>query len=154
MTIAQKVIAKLKAKGKTVSLAESCTGGMIAQTLTSVSGASEVFSYGVVSYSANAKKAFLNVPLQLCKKKGEVSKEVALAMAKGIKRISKSDISIAVTGVAGPTGGSPKKPVGTVYISLISNSASHIKKVHLSGSRTRIRKRTTEIALHWLYKIL
>lgn len=154
MTIEKKLVALLNSQKKTVSFAESCTGGGLTQRLTSVSGASKVFGFGIVSYSAKAKNKCLGIPLSLIRKYGEVSREVALAMAQGIQKISKSDYAVSITGIAGPTGGSLSKPVGTVYLSLISKEAEHIKKHYLQGSRNQIRKKATSIALQWLFEVL
>ena len=90
----------------------------------------------------------------MIKKHGQVSEEVALAMAKGIQKLSKSDYAIGITGIAGPGGGSKRKPVGTVYLSLISKNTGRIKKYQLSGTRSQIQRKTTTMALNWLYKIL
>lgn len=154
MKIEEKIVRLLTVKNKTISVAESCTGGLLAQRLTSAPGASTVFGFGVVSYSARAKKAFLKVKPSLIRRYGEVSKEVALAMAKGIQEVSQSDYSISITGIAGPTGGTSQKPVGTVYLSLLSQKAAHIKKCLLRGNRNQIRMKATTIALHWLHQVL
>ncbi len=141
---------------KTLSLAESCTGGMIGERLTSISGASKIFGFGVVSYSALAKQKLLKVPLSIIKKYGEVSEPVACAMAEGIQRVSGSDLAIAVTGIAGPAGGTAKKPVGTVCLSLISKDGRHIKNrtLFFKGRRHNIRKKASTTALQWVHNYL
>lgn len=154
MKIEEKIVRLLTVKHKTISVAESCTGGLLAQRLTSVPGASTVFGFGVVSYSGKAKNVFLKVRPSLIRRYGEVSKEVALAMARGIQKVSQSDYSISITGIAGPTGGTSQKPVGTVYLSLLSQKAAHIKKCLLRGNRNQIRMKATTIALHWLHQAL
>ena len=108
----------------------------------------------MVSYSAAAKRKLLRVSPKLLRKHGQVSKEVALAMARGIKRLSDSDLAISITGIAGPTGGTKQKPVGLVYLSLISKRAEHIKKIQLRGSRLGIQRKATTIALNWIYTVL
>ena len=154
MKLEKKAIRLLKKFKKTISVAESCTGGLLAQRLTSVPGASRVFGFGVVTYSAEAKQRLLKIPPALIKKQGQVSKETALAMAESIQRLSQSDYAISITGVAGPSGGTRQKPVGTVYLSLISPKARHIKKCLLAGKRNQIRQKTTTLALNWLCEIL
>ncbi|HBQ20653.1 MAG TPA: damage-inducible protein CinA [Deltaproteobacteria bacterium] len=153
MRVEEKIIHLLTQQKKTVSLAESCTGGWVGEKLTSIPGASKVFGFGVVSYSAKAKQKLLNVPASLIKKYGEVSPEVACAMAKGILSLSKSTYALAITGIAGPTGGTSKKPVGTVCLSLISKDGQHIKNrtLYLKGSRHHIRKKASDQILKMLY---
>ena len=146
-----KIIRVLQKKKKTISIAESCTGGILSERLTSVPGASKVFGWGIVSYSAQAKQKLLNVSRTMIKNYGEVSKEVATAMAFGVKKVSKSDYAIGITGIAGPTGGTKEKPVGLVYLSLISPKEQHIKKCLFRGNRQTIRKKSATVALQWLY---
>ena len=110
------VVKLLVSKGWTVSTAESCTGGLLSQLITSVPGASDVFELGVCSYSERIKNEILGVPLEDIARYGVVSEEVALDMAGGLSRISGADICVSVTGIAGPSGGTPEKPVGTVWI--------------------------------------
>ncbi len=110
------VVKLLEHRGLTISTAESCTGGLLSELITSVSGASEVFSLGICTYSDEVKNRFLGVPKGLLEKCGAVSEEVALAMVQGLKERSGADICISVTGIAGPGGGTEKTPVGTVYI--------------------------------------
>jgi len=156
MKIEEKIIHLLTQKKETVSIAESCTGGLIGQRLTSVPGASKVFGFGVVSYSGQAKQKLLKVSSSLIKKHGEVSEEVAQAMAQGIQRLSQSHYALSVTGIAGPAGGTVQKPVGMVCFSLISEKGQHIKNktLHFSGSRSQIRRNAStaifKILLHTL----
>lgn len=110
------VVKLLKHRGLTVSTAESCTGGLLSELITSVSGASEVFELGLCTYSEKTKHALLGVPFETIRKYGVVSGETALAMVRGLKKCSGADICISVTGIAGPGGGTPETPVGTVYI--------------------------------------
>lgn len=110
------VVKLLKHRGWTISTAESCTGGLLAELITSVSGASEIFELGVCTYSENAKHKLLSVSESDINRFGVVSEEVALAMVRGLKSLSGADVCISVTGIAGPGGGTAEKPVGTVYI--------------------------------------
>ena len=128
------VVNQLIEQGKKLSLAESCTGGLIASRITDISGASEVFTHGFVTYSNHAKQQLLGVNEVLLETHGAVSKEVALAMAEGALARSRADIAVAVTGIAGPTGGSESKPVGTVWIALATpRKRFAIKKFHPQG---------------------
>lgn len=150
MRLEEKVIKALIKKKKTVSVAESCTGGLIAERLTSVPGASHVFGFGAVVYSGEAKRKLLKINPALIKAYGEVSEEVASAMATAIQKISKSDYALAVTGIAGPSGGTPLKPVGTVCFSLLSPRRRLIKKLLLRGRRNEIRDQGSRIILNAL----
>lgn len=155
MSLERKVIKILSERKETVSVAESCTGGLVAERLTSVSGASQVFGFGVVVYSAEAKKKMLKIKPALIKQYGEVSEEVAFAMATAVRKISKSDFALAITGIAGPTGGTPKKPVGTVCFSLLSPKGKSIrKKILLRGGRNEIRWKGSTILLNMLYRAM
>ena len=112
----RQIINLLIKKKITLSIVESCTGGMLAQVITSVSGASNVFKFGIVTYSNHSKVKFLKVPLKIIKIYGAVSRQCCLSMVNNLSKISKSKLNIAITGVAGPKGGSKLKPVGLVYI--------------------------------------
>lgn len=138
----KKVILKLIEKNITISTAESCTGGMLAKEITSVSGASSVFGYGFVTYSNEAKMNLIGVEESSLLEHGAVSREVATQMAKGARRVSKADIAVSMTGIAGPTGGTKEKPVGLVWIALSSKNGEIAQKLNLKGSRTSIRKQT------------
>ncbi len=141
-------------KNKTVSTAESCTGGMIASLITSVSGSSKVFIGGAVTYSNQLKMDILNVSAESLNVHGAVSSQVALEMARGIKKLTSADYNIAVTGIAGPAGGTPEKPVGLVYIAFSgSNNPPIIKKFIFKGTREEIRLKTTAEALRLLLEI-
>ncbi len=113
-----KIVKLLTKKKLTLSLAESCTGGLLASSITSISGSSKIFIMGFVTYSNNAKVKFLKVPKKTITNHGAVSHETCLSMVKNLSKISKSNISISITGVAGPNGGTKEKPVGLVYIGL------------------------------------
>ncbi|MBT8044017.1 MAG: nicotinamide-nucleotide amidohydrolase family protein, partial [Verrucomicrobiae bacterium] len=149
-TLEQVVVKLLQEKGKTVSLAESCTGGMVASRITNVSGASEVFTHGFVTYSNHAKQQLLGVNDATLEKHGAVSKEVAIAMAEGALARSRSDIAISVTGIAGPTGGTESKPVGTVWIGLATpNQRMAVRKFHPQG-REHFKQATSQNALNMI----
>lgn len=137
---------------QTVSTAESCTGGLIAKRLTDVPGSSDYFLDGVVTYSNAAKRRLLDVPAELLERCGAVSREVAECMAVNCRRISGSDLALSVTGIAGPSGGTPEKPVGFVYLGLASAAGCDVRELRLGDHLTRaeIRDRTTSIALNTL----
>ena len=126
--ISQQVVKLLKRKKLKISFAESCTGGMLSSAITSVSGSSKVFDLGMVAYSNQSKINTLNVSKKIIKKYGAVSKQVCLVMTKNASKIGKTNMSIAVTGIAGPSGGTKKKPVGLVYIGIKKGSKIGIKK--------------------------
>jgi len=127
--LAQRVIEHFIKEGKTLSTAESCTGGGIGQALTSVSGSSAAYGYGIISYSNEAKESVLNVPHAVLEQYGAVSQETADAMCRGAKALSGADVAVAVTGIAGPGGGSDEKPVGLIYIGLRYNGKTICKEV-------------------------
>ena len=116
-----KIIFKLKSRRLTLSVAESCTGGMLSQYITSISGASKVFTFGVVTYSNQSKIKYLNIPSSVIKRYGAVSEECCYAMLNNLEKISKTKINLAITGIAGPKGGTKLKPVGLVYIGIKKN---------------------------------
>ncbi len=148
------VALKLKAKGLTVAVAESCTGGLIGQRLTSVPGSSAYFERGVVTYSDRAKVDLLKVPEALVRAKGAVSGEVAQAMAEGVREQSGTDLGLAVTGIAGPTGGTKEKPVGLVYLALADKRTAVVRSHLFSGDRDGIRCRASQAALDLLRRYL
>ena len=141
-------------KKKTLAISESCTGGLIADRITNISGSSKYFKMGVVTYSNKSKVDLLGVPGGRIKKYGAVSKEVALSMAEGIKRISKADISLGVTGIAGPKGKTKKKPIGLVYIALTSGKVHMVKKCRFTGSRKEIKLQASTAALNLLRAVI
>ena len=138
-----------------LATAESCTGGLIAAALTSVPGSSDVFDAGFVSYSNTAKRAMIGVPAALIASCGAVSEEVARAMAEGALRQSKADIAIAVTGVAGPGGGSPLKPVGLVHCAVASRGGKTVHQELRLGEigRGAVRSQTVRYALQLAYTL-
>ena len=125
-------------KSLTVSIAESCTGGLISSRLTDISGSSAYIKLNLVTYSNEAKVKMLGIELDLIKNYGAVSEQVALEMAKGARKIACTDIGIGVTGIAGPMGGTPEKPVGLVYIGIASDKYSEVHKVNISSELSRI----------------
>lgn len=144
------VALKLKAKGLTVAVAESCTGGLIGQRLTSIPGSSAYFERGAITYSDRAKVDLLNVPEALMRRYGAVSAEVAQAMAAGIRERSGADLGLAVTGIAGPSGGTTEKPVGLVFLA-VADKKTTVGLSHLfSGDREAIRFRASQAALDLL----
>jgi nicotinamide-nucleotide amidase len=134
----------------TVATAESCTGGLLAERLTRVPGSSSYFLGGVVCYSNDLKTAWADVPAELIQSKGAVSPEVAQALAQGIRRRIGATLGIGITGVAGPSGGSPEKPVGLVYIALADANGSRDRTLRFPGDRERIRWHASQAALDML----
>ena len=124
----QKIIRMLENKKLTLSIVESCSGGMLAQSITSVSGASKVFKFGVITYSNKSKIKYLKVPLRVIKKYGAVSKQCCHSMVNNLSKISEAKLNIAITGIAGPKGGSKLKPVGLVYIGIKKGNKTKITK--------------------------
>jgi nicotinamide-nucleotide amidase len=150
-----KLVKLLTKKKLTVSFAESCTGGLLASSITSISGSSKVFNMGLVTYSDNAKVKLLKVPKKTITKHGAVSYETCLSMVKNLSKISKSNISISITGIAGPNGGTKEKPVGLVYIGLKKGSKIIIKKnLFKSKKRISIQKATVNQTLKMILNIL
>lgn len=138
----------------TLSVAESCTGGLISNRITDVSGSSKYFKMGVVAYSNKIKENILWIPGSLIRKYGAVSKQVAIEMAEGVRAVANTDIGMGVTGIAGPTGGTKKKPVGLVYIALVTNKKRIVKKIHFKGSRQEIKFQASEIALNLISTLI
>ncbi|MBV6513413.1 MAG: Nicotinamide-nucleotide amidohydrolase PncC [Ignavibacteriaceae bacterium] len=153
-SLAEVVGRLLKERGQTVAVAESCTGGGIANQLTNVAGSSAYFERGVVSYSNAAKVEILNVNEDLIMEKGAVSEEVALEMAIGIKAISGSDIGLSATGIMGPSGGSAEKPVGTVFIGIASQEGSYARHYLMGDNRLLNKDRVIQAALELLRRHL
>lgn len=152
---AERVIALLKEKNKTIVTAESCTGGLIAGALTDVPGASAALYGGYVTYSNSAKSRMIQVPPRLIRDYGAVSNQVARAMADGARNTARVDVAVSATGVAGPDGGSDKKPVGLVYVAVSTNLATVVIE-HRFGNigREDVRKATVEAALDLLLQVL
>ncbi len=147
-TLAEVVGSQLVGAGKTIAVAESCTGGLIAKMLTDVPGSSRYFSYGWVTYGNRAKQTELGIDPALITRYGAVSEPVARAMAEGARRKAKADFGVGVTGVAGPDGGTEQKPVGLVYISVASSDQIIVQESRFSQSRLMIRNRSALAALN------
>ena len=150
-----KIIKKLIKKKLKVSFAESCTGGLLSSSITSISGSSKVFNLGLITYSNKTKVDILKVPNKIIKKYGAVSKECCLSMVKNLSKISKANISISITGIAGPNGGTKLKPVGLVYIGVKQGSKILIKKnLFKNKNRISIQKITVRTALNIINNII
>ena len=142
--LAYKLVKKLIKKKIKISFAESCTGGMLSSTITSISGSSKVFNLGLITYSNKAKIDILKVPKKIINKYGAVSNECCLSMVKNLSKISKANISISITGVAGPNGGTKLKPVGLVYIGIKKGKNISVQKnLFKNRNRISIQKATT-----------
>lgn len=148
------VVSLLCEHKKTVTFAESCTGGLLAKKITDVPGSSECFNCSYVTYSNGQKEKILGVSRRTLDEYGAVSPQTALEMCRGAKNVSGADIAISVTGIAGPGGGTPDKPVGLVYIGICTDSVWESKKLILSGSRQNVRERTSLYALDAVRRIL
>lgn len=144
----------LRQQERTLAVAESCTGGMLASRFTDIPGASKVFLGGVVCYSSDAKVQALDIPEALLHQHGEVSAEVAVAMATGVGECLGSDYALSVTGFAGPDGGTEANPVGTVYLGLDTPDDSWARKVYFSGGRLQVRRQAVTALLDWLRRTL
>ena len=149
--LAETVLVRCRAKGWTLATAESCTGGMVAAALTDIAGASDVVERGFVTYSNRAKSELLGVPRELIEKHGAVSAETAAAMAEGALAKAPVDIAVAVTGIAGPSGGTKDKPVGLVYFGVARSGGKTLTERQIfKGDRADIRRATTARALQLL----
>jgi len=153
--LANKLVKKLTIKKLKISFAESCTGGMLSSTITSVSGSSKVFDLGLVTYSNKVKIDILKVPKKLITKYGAVSKECCLSMVRNLSKISKANISVSITGIAGPNGGTKFKPVGLVYIGIKKGNKIIIKKNFFKNqNRMSIQKLTVIASLKIIDNII
>ena len=153
--LSKKIIFTLKKKKLKISVAESCTGGLLASSITSISGASKVFNIGLVTYSNQAKIKFLKVNKNIIKKYGAVSHECCSAMVKNLSRISKANINVSITGIAGPKGGTKQKPVGLVYIGIKKGDKIQINKcLFKSKKRSSIQRATVKKALNLILRVI
>ena len=151
----KKIVSLLKRKKLKISLAESCTGGMLASTITSVSGSSKVFTLGLIAYSNYSKTKVLNVPKNIIRKYGSVSASVCLVMVKNLSKISKTNISVSITGMAGPSGGTKIKPVGLAYVGIKKGNRAEVKKyLFKNKGRSYIQKATVKKSLGLILNIL
>ena len=148
--LASRVIEIFRAKGLSLALAESCTGGMIAETITNVAGASDIFYGSAVTYVNSAKEHILGVAHETLEKHGAVSSECAEEMACGARRVYGADVAMSVTGIAGPGGGSEAKPVGTVWFGLATKDGAETFRRRFDGDRAAVRRQTVEEVLRRL----
>ena len=144
----------LRKKGWTLSIAESCTGGLVCDRITDVPGSSDYFMGGMVTYSNESKEKHLGVPLAEIKRHGAVSPQVAKKMAQGVRKTFNTTFGVSTTGVAGPTGGTREKPVGLVFIGLAKGKRSWVMKLNLKGNRREIKKQAAETSLRFLHEII
>ncbi len=148
--LAQVVAALLKERGLTIALAESCTGGLLAARLSDEPGSSAYLERGLVTYSNAAKSELLGVPAELIAEQGAVSEEVARAMAGAAMQSARTSIGVGITGIAGPDGGTPDKPVGLVYVALAGAAGDRVRRAHFPGDRERVRQQAVQAALEML----
>jgi len=141
-------------KKMTLAVAESCTGGLLSHRLTNIPGSSKYYECGIVSYSNRAKVGVLGISGRIIKEKGAVSEEVVREMALRIRELRETDLGIAITGIAGPKGGSPEKPVGLVYIALSSPKDARCQRFVFSGERKLIKWKSSQAALNMLREYL
>ena len=154
-SLVKKIIKKLKQKKLTISCAESCTGGLLSSKITMIPNASRVFKLGLITYSNYAKTNILKVPKKIISKYGEVSKQNCFAMVKNLSKISKTNIAVSITGIAGPRGGTKKKPVGLVYIGIKKDDKIEIKKnLFKNKGRLYIRNTTVKKSLELILSVL
>lgn len=149
-SLEEQVGESLRRIGRTVATAESCSGGLISHRITNVSGSSSYFMGGVVTYSNKAKMELLGVAKPLLEEQGAVSEQVAREMAEGARERFATDYAVACTGVAGPTGGTKEKPVGTVYVAVAAPGGTQVERCHFEGDREEIKQRTADRALAML----
>lgn len=146
-TIAEKLGSMLKRRGMTLAVAESCTGGLVGGAITAIPGSSAFFRGGVIAYENNVKHRVLGVPVRILERHGAVSAHTVIAMARGAQKLLTAECAIAVSGVAGPGGGTKEKPVGLVWIGIAVKKEVHAFEERFSGNRSDIRNRTVKRAL-------
>lgn len=146
----EKVVETLRLRNQTLCFAESCTGGLLSSTLTAEPGISDVYVGGVVAYANSIKENVLRVPAHLLRSIGAVSTPVALSMAKGAKALTGATWAVSITGIAGPSGGSDRKPVGTVCFAIIGPGLEWSTQESFKGSRTEVQKASADFATKWL----
>ena len=155
MALNKRVVSLLKRKKLKIAFAESCSGGLLSSAITSVSGSSKVFTVGIVTYSNQAKIDLLKVPRKIIKKFGAVSVQCCLAMVNNLSKISKSKVCVSITGIAGPKGGSKKKPVGLVYIGIKNVKKVVVYKCNFKNKgRVFIQKQTVKKSLNLLSNLI
>lgn len=153
-TLLVQIAAALRARGQTLATAESCTGGLVGALLTGLPGSSAWYLGGIVAYSNALKTRLLGVSPEILAARGAVSLETAQAMADGARRAAEADFAVSITGIAGPAGGTPEKPVGLVYVAVAAPHGTATFKHHLSGSRADVRNAAAEAALRHLLDAL
>ncbi|MFA4989601.1 MAG: CinA family protein [Candidatus Omnitrophota bacterium] len=139
---------------KTIATAESCTAGLLSALLTQLPDSAQYFILGITTYSNRSKKNILKIPASIIRKKGAVSQETALLMAQNVRKLAQADLGISITGIAGPTGATSRKPVGTVFIALSAKNKTICKKFIFKGNRSSVRKQASLKALLLLKNIL
>jgi PncC family amidohydrolase len=144
----------LQARGLKLALAESCTGGLVGNRITDIAGSSTYFLGGLISYAYEAKVDLLGVQWETLNSKGAVSREVVLEMARGARKVLNADIAVSVSGIAGPGGAMPGKPVGTTWIGLVTNEGEWAKLFQFSGNRVQNKSQAAEAALQLLFDLL
>ena len=154
MTLEETLGGKLRKLRLTVSVAESCTGGLLAARITDVPGSSDYFRGAIVAYQDEIKERLLQVNRETLNAKGAVSEETALEMACGCRRILSADLAVGITGVAGPGGGTPDKPVGLVYVAIVTRKEHACRKLNLTGDRVSVREQTVNAALEMALSLL
>ena len=154
MKLEKAISNRLRKKGWTLSIAESCTGGLVCDRITNVSGSSDYFMGGMVTYSNESKAEHLGIPSAIIKRYGAVSSQVARKMAQGVRKAFNTTFGLSTTGVAGPTGGTRRSPVGRVFIGIASGKRTWVRKLDLKGSRREIKEKAAEESLEFLYQIL
>ena len=153
--LSQKIVRLLTKKRLKISFAESCTGGLLSSSITSISGSSKVFTIGLVTYSNQSKISILKVPINIIRKHGAVSYEACLSMVKNINKISKTNISVSITGIAGPKGGTKKKPLGLVFIGIKKGNKTLVRKyLFKNKKRTSIQKTAVNKALNLILSFI
>jgi PncC family amidohydrolase len=144
----------LRKRGWTVSIAESCTGGLVNDRITDVPGSSDYFEGGIITYSNESKAKHLGIPLDYVKRYGAVSPQVARRMAQGVRKTFNTTFGLSTTGVAGPTGGTKRSPIGRVFIGIASRRRTWVRQEDSKGSRREIKEKAAEKSLEFLYEIL
>ena len=153
--LAKKIVKILIKKKLKISFAESCTGGLLSSAITSVNGSSKVFTLGLLTYSNQSKTKILKVSKNIIRKYGSVSEQVCLAMVKNLSKISKTNMSVSITGIAGPSGGTKIKPVGLVYVGIKKNDRAEVKKyLFKNNGRSYIQKATVNKSLRLILSFL
>lgn len=152
--VEEKLISLLREKELTITTVESCTGGLVASGIVNVSGASEVFEAGFITYANKAKEQYADVLKETLDAHGAVSRQVAMEMAEGAAKKTGADVAVSVTGIAGPLGGSAEKPVGLVYIGCFVRGKVHYEECHFAGDRMSIREQSAKEAIRFVYELI